>query len=324
MPISTRGLGMATNATQNVAQLVAALSQQRSQSVRGIGDTIRQAQEGAFRRKMAEEQAARQQQQVDFQQGQALGAQAMAGMDRQKAEQQRQALASMVGQQTGQDLSGLASPAIQAMMQNFQRQQAAQASREHTSSESALDRGHSAGLEATRQSGMDARQRSGLDAGRSNLDTRLAAQREGRMADQTARSREGQLNRLFSFGQNQQDRANQRHITNQRVESSEKIAGMRAESPGRDPAAERRNKSMSTARTSYYDLLEKIRSPMKVYGGEKLPDPAMRAKLQDLANMRGRELMSLLNEELLSYEEGQEPPALIEELDRLAKDIGVK
>lgn len=194
MPISTRGLGMATNATQNLAQFMAALGAQQAQGIRGLGDTARQIQQDAERRRLAEAAQGQRQQQTDMQQAQMLNAQMADSRQRRMQEEQRAAqlqhVQSLLPQ--GQQLPvNMPTSALDAMMANLHAQKMQDSRQGFQGQQGDKDRNLSRFLAELRELGMDTRLGVQLRHNESMQDTRL-----GHSASEGQKDRDSSLQRV--------------------------------------------------------------------------------------------------------------------------------
>lgn len=327
MPISVQGLGMATNATQNLAQLIAGLGAQQGAGLRAIGDTARQIQQDAARRKMAEAAQAQRQQQIDMQQAQMLNAQMAQSRDRRVQEEQRQAFQQYLQglQPQGQALpGGLPANALQSMMANLHAQKMQSGQQAFQGEQAGMDRGLSRDLAAQREGGMDRRQTQGFEHQAGMQERSLGAQSE-----------QAKLDRIFSAARDFQNRGAQsleaRRAREARAAegeadraSAEKIAGMRTSMSAKptDDPGKAIDESISQLRKRIASLQDQVNKPGRDITGEEAPPNAMnRQKIQSTLDAENERLIDLLIERRQAYEaSGQKIPAALDaELNRLMK-----
>lgn len=312
MPMSIRGLGMATDATQQLAQMVAALSAQKAQSIGGLGDTARQIRQDIDRRGATEALQSQRQQQIDFQQAQAQQAQQQQAQQQAQAEQQRQALAGMVGPQTGMDASGLGNAPLAAMLQNLHAQGLLDKRQGFQGRESELDRGHSSALADKRERGLSERQGAQITFGKESQERRIGANRDTQRREHTFKGQDSALQRLFAGRENAADRTQRADLSGKDRASRESVAKMRLDAAGKsvDPGADTRKARadrVGKLRSAILKLQADIAKPANSMGREKPADPAARAQLQTVLDDARKQLGMLLGDEFTELKKAKQP-----------------
>lgn len=320
MPISTRGLGMATNATQQLAQLVAALSAQKAQGIRGLGDTARQIQQDAARRKAAEVAQGQRQQGIDLQRQQFEQQNANRTADLGRQEQQRQALAQFTSQQMapqaspqqeamgaipglgelsqpqGPDLSKLGPGALQAIVGNLFRQQAAGAERDFQGEQGALGRQHDMSRLGVLEGGKDSRLGQTLGSQEGMQRTSIEEKRRAQHAEHMYRGGESARQRAFAGRESGLDRSQRGELAGKDIASREKIAGDRLKAAGQTTGDGGKSiaSQIAALRKQRNDALIKAKSPAKDALGKEAPfQPENRAGLESVVAEIDKQIASL-------------------------------
>lgn len=322
MPISTRGLGMATNATQQLAQLVASLGQQQAQGFRGIGDSLRGVQEDAARRKMQQAAHDQRQQQVDLQRQQFEQQNANRSTDLARQQEQQQALAQFVQGQmpmspqqdataaipglgpvaSPQVPASMSQPALMAILRNIYNSAEAQAGRAFQGSENQLDRGHQSGMLDKRETGLNTRHGASIRSSH-ELQGKAHGHAEGMLGRRLSHtSQENDKNRTLTATEGNLDRGVRTSEGAANRASSEKIAAQRVQASGSGSASpDSSARAIAEARKAYNAISEKVAAPFKKQTREVPGDPKARAELIKIQKERAARLLGLLMDEAKSY-----------------------
>lgn len=297
MPISTRGLGMATNATQNLAQFMAALGAQKAQGIRGLGDTARQIQQDAARRQMAQAAQDQRQQQIDMQQAQMLTDNYAASRKERQQEAQRAALEEHLKAKDPSVTSGMGSADMRALLGNLHASSMQKGQQDFLAGEGGKDRDLRTFLAKLAEQGQLERQnlRFGHERG-------MQTERIGHAASEGQKDRDSSLHRvkLNIFNQSAENERGRRARAAENAKdraSSEKIAGMRGASGPSDMSDIDKHglDAVKRSRAELQRLRRELNKPGKAPSGrDAAPDMTARAAFKSQVEAHEKQHTNLL------------------------------